>query len=153
MWLRTPLDIETRNTATAAQAHSEGRREGWAATLCTRKHRPRGHTRRYGRLYPRTSSETVGFCLYCLYGCHRAALVRHCIPRGVDVETLHADVCTHLDLFRAERSATPGAECAAEAIQVPVYASLTDRQLRHVAPVVRSALLTQQMSARSDSGA
>ncbi|HEY3384801.1 MAG TPA: aminotransferase class I/II-fold pyridoxal phosphate-dependent enzyme [Vicinamibacterales bacterium] len=77
---------------------------------------------------------------YCLYGPARDGLVRHCIRRGVDVETLHVDVCTRLDLFERERVAAPGADRAAQAIQVPVYASLTDRQLRRVTKVVRRAI-------------
>jgi perosamine synthetase len=77
---------------------------------------------------------------YCLYGPDRDGLVRDCIRRGVDTETLHVDVCTRLDLFGAERSEAPGADRAAQVIQVPVYASLTDQQLRRVMRVVREAL-------------
>lgn len=77
---------------------------------------------------------------YCLYGPSRDALVRDCIRRGIDIETLHVDVCTGLDLFEAERSPAPGADRAAQAIQVPVHASLTDRQVRRVTRVVRDAL-------------
>jgi dTDP-4-amino-4,6-dideoxygalactose transaminase len=60
--------------------------------------------------------------------------------RGVDVEMRHVDVCPQLDLFAAERIPAPGAERAARAIQVPVHASLTDRQMRRVTAVVRKAL-------------
>jgi Predicted pyridoxal phosphate-dependent enzyme apparently involved in regulation of cell wall biogenesis len=84
---------------------------------------------------------------YCLYGPARDALVRDCIRRGVDIETLHVDVCTQLDLFAAERGSAPGADRAAQAIQVPVYASLTDRQLRRVMKVVREALTSRLQAA------
>lgn len=77
---------------------------------------------------------------YCLIGSDRDGLVRACIRRGVDIETLHVDVCTRLDLFGAERSEAPGADRAAQAIQVPVYASLTDRQVRRVVKVVRETM-------------
>jgi len=56
-------------------------------------------------------------------------------------------VCTQLDLFAAERGSAPGADRAAQAIQVPVYASLTDRQLRRVMKVVREALTSRLQAA------
>jgi len=77
---------------------------------------------------------------YCLSGPSRGQLVRAAIRRGVDLGTVHADVCTRLDLFAAERTPAPGADRAREAVQVPVYASLTDAQLRRVAKTVRRAL-------------
>ncbi len=77
---------------------------------------------------------------YCLEVPKRAELVRRCMRRGVDVEMRHVDVCPQLDLFAAERTPALCAERAARAIQVPVHASLTDRQMRRVTGVVRSAL-------------
>jgi dTDP-4-amino-4,6-dideoxygalactose transaminase len=77
---------------------------------------------------------------YCLDVPRRAELVRRCMRRGVDVEMLHVDVCPALELFSSERVAAPAAERAARAVQVPVYASLTDRQMRRVTSVVRNAL-------------
>jgi perosamine synthetase len=78
---------------------------------------------------------------YCLFAPARDALVRDCIRRGVDIDMQHVDVCPRLDLFAAERIPAPGADRAAQAVQVPVYASLSDRQLRRVTKVVRGALL------------
>jgi perosamine synthetase len=77
---------------------------------------------------------------YCVSAPNRQAVVRRCLRGGVDVQIHEADVCPRLDLFAAERTATPGADLAAQAIQVPVYASLNDRQMRKVASVVRAAL-------------
>ncbi len=77
---------------------------------------------------------------YCVEVPKRAQLVRSCMRRGVDVEMRHVDVCPQLDLFAAERIPAPGAERAARAVQVPVHASLTDRQMRRVTGVVRKAL-------------
>jgi hypothetical protein len=66
--------------------------------------------------------------------------VRRCIRRGVDIETLHVDVCTRLPLFAdLHPEPAPGAERAANAVQVPVYASLTDTQVRRVATTVKRA--------------
>jgi hypothetical protein len=59
---------------------------------------------------------------------------------GIDVEVLHMDVCTRLPLFRESAAAAPGADRAAEAVQLPVYASLTDEDIARVAPVARSIL-------------
>ncbi len=72
-----------------------------------------------------------------------AALVRRCIRRGVDVQLHEADVCPRLELFAAERVECPGADRAAEAIQVPVHASLNDPQMRRITRVVRDALASR----------
>jgi perosamine synthetase len=80
---------------------------------------------------------------YCVYGPQRDDLVVRCVRRGVDIETLHVDVCGDLALFagaRVEPPGAPGARRAAEAMQIPVYASLTDEQAERVARVVRDVL-------------
>jgi dTDP-4-amino-4,6-dideoxygalactose transaminase len=81
---------------------------------------------------------------YCVYVPDRDELVRRCIRRGVDIETLHVDVCTRLPLFAdLHPEPAPGAEQAANAVQVPVYASLTDTQVRRVATTVKRAVPTR----------
>jgi perosamine synthetase len=82
------------------------------------------------------------FYQYCAYVPTRDAVVDQCLRRGVDIESLHVDVCTELDLFRASASATPGARMASHTVQIPVYESLTDDQLERVAGVVRDAVLS-----------
>jgi dTDP-4-amino-4,6-dideoxygalactose transaminase len=78
---------------------------------------------------------------YCAYVPDRDDLVRRCIRRGVDIETLHVDVCTRLPLFAdLTPPAAPGADRAAGVVQVPVYASLTDAQVRRVAKTVKRAV-------------
>ena len=60
-----------------------------------------------------------------------------------DGETLHVDVCSDIDLFEAtpvEPPGAPGAHRASGAMQVPVYATLTDEQAARVARVVRGVL-------------
>ena len=69
----------------------------------------------------------------------RDAVVKQCIRRGVDVETLHVDVCTRVPLF-GERPLAPGAERAATSIQLPVYSSLSMEDVGRVASVVRDAV-------------
>jgi len=80
---------------------------------------------------------------YCVYGPKRDELVVRCVRRGVDIETLHVDVCSELDLFagsRVEPPGAPGATRAAGAMQIPVYSTLTDEQAARVARVVRGVL-------------
>jgi len=80
---------------------------------------------------------------YCVYGPQRDELVVKCVRRGIDIETLHVDVCTDLELFAESRvvpPGAPGAHRAAGAMQIPVYASLTDDQAARVARVVRGVL-------------
>ena len=80
---------------------------------------------------------------YCVYGPQRDELVVRCVRRGVDIETLHVDVCSDLDLFAGapvEPSGAPGARRAAGAMQIPVYSTLTDQQAARVATVVRTVL-------------
>lgn len=77
---------------------------------------------------------------YCIYPRDRDQFVRRRIRRGIDVEMLHVDVCPSLPLFGDCRLAAPGAERAAEAVQLPVYVGLSDRQMQWIARQVRRAL-------------
>ena len=73
----------------------------------------------------------------------RDELVVRCVRRGVDIETLHVDVCSDMELFagtRVEPEGAPGARTAAGAMQLPVYSTLTDQQAARVAKVVRGVL-------------
>jgi len=80
------------------------------------------------------------FYQYGIYVAQRDEVVRRCLRRGVDVETLHVDVCTRLALFGGGHAATPGADKAATAIQLPVYSSLSNDGVRRVATVVREVV-------------
>ena len=84
---------------------------------------------------------------YCVYGPQRDELVVRCVRRGIDIETLHVDVCSDLDLFagaRVEPPGTPGAARASSAMQIPVYATLTDSQVERVARVVGGVLASSR---------
>ena len=77
------------------------------------------------------------FYQYCIYADNRDSVVRRALRRGVDLESLHVDLCSSLPLFAScRRDRTPGADHAAEAIQVPVYASLTDAECERVIDVL-----------------
>lgn len=80
---------------------------------------------------------------YCVYGPDsrsRDELVVRCVRRGIDIETLHVDVPPDMPLFEGAKAERDGARRAAQAIQIPVYSSLTEKQLRRVAGVVRDVL-------------
>jgi dTDP-4-amino-4,6-dideoxygalactose transaminase len=80
---------------------------------------------------------------YCVYGPQRDELVVRCVRRGIDIETLHVDVCSDMEIFADETvvpPGAPGARRAATAMQLPVYSTLTDEQAARVARVVRGVL-------------
>ena len=81
------------------------------------------------------------FYQYALYAENRDEVVKQCIRRGIDVETLHVDVCTRLDLFGGGHRPMPGAERAAAAIQVPVHAALSDEDIARIARTLRESTL------------
>jgi dTDP-4-amino-4,6-dideoxygalactose transaminase len=79
---------------------------------------------------------------YCVYGpprLDRDELVVRCVRRGVDIETLHVDVPPDMELFAGATAEADGARRASQAIQVPVYASLSEAQVNRVAAVIRDA--------------
>jgi dTDP-4-amino-4,6-dideoxygalactose transaminase len=87
---------------------------------------------------------------YCVYGAEgrdRDDLVVRCVRRGIDIETLHVDVPPDMELFRGVKAEAEGARRASQAIQIPVYPSLTDEQLARVARVVRDVLTQTAESA------
>ena len=80
---------------------------------------------------------------YCVYASQRDELVVRCVKRGIDIETLHVDVCSDMDLFAGETvvpEGAPGARRAAGAMQIPVYSTLSNAQAARVARVVRGVL-------------
>jgi perosamine synthetase len=91
-------------------------------------------------VYPPVSPEdrTHVYYQYCLYLDDRDRVVRSAIRRGLDIETLHVDVCTRLELFREFWTPAPGADRAAEAVQLPVYASLSEDQTRWISRTIKS---------------
>jgi dTDP-4-amino-4,6-dideoxygalactose transaminase len=113
-------------------------------------------TRRHARVMDRALGDLPGITVpqvppkcthvyyqYCVYGPQRDELVVKCVRRGIDIETLHVDVCPELEMFaetRVEPAGAPGAVRAAGAMQIPVYSTLNDAQVDRVAKVVRSVL-------------
>jgi perosamine synthetase len=82
---------------------------------------------------------THAYYQYCAYVPDRDATVLRSLKQGVDLETLHVDVCAHLDLFEAYACPTPGADATQQAVQIPIYESLSAADVERVADVVRGA--------------
>jgi dTDP-4-amino-4,6-dideoxygalactose transaminase len=93
------------------------------------------------------SDRTHTFYQYCAYVPDRDGVVDRCLRRGVDLETLHVDVCPALSLFEGPHAPAPGAEATTQTVQIPVYESLTDDLLDRVALVTREAVLAGARSA------
>jgi perosamine synthetase len=114
-------------------------------TAATRRHAARMSDRLAGVPGIRTptvpSDRTHAYYQYCAYVPDRDAVVDRCLRRGVDLETLHVDICSELPLFGANRLQTPGAHETTATVQIPVYESLTDEALDRVAAVTRDAVL------------
>jgi len=115
-------------------------------------------TRRHARMLDEVLSEAPGVTLpqappdrthvyyqYCVYVPNGDSIVKRCIRRGVDVAPMHVDVCTKMELFGGNGKSMPGAEKASTAVQVPVYESLSDREVERVGLLVRKQL--QRLSA------
>jgi dTDP-4-amino-4,6-dideoxygalactose transaminase len=79
---------------------------------------------------------------YCAYVPSRDAVVDACLRRGVDLETLHVDVCPDLELFGSPpgRARAAGARQTTATVQIPIYESLSEHQLTCVAAAVRDAV-------------
>jgi len=79
---------------------------------------------------------------YCAYVPSRDSVVDACLRRGIDLETLHVDVCPDLELFGppSGRANTPGARQTTATVQIPIYESLSEQQLTAVAASVSEAV-------------
>jgi len=76
---------------------------------------------------------------YCIRAEDPAALKRHAIRSGVDVEIMHVDICNNLELFEDSKTNCPAAEATEHTLQLPVYASLTEMDLERIIRVIREA--------------
>jgi dTDP-4-amino-4,6-dideoxygalactose transaminase len=103
----------------------------WTARTVRHAARVTASIRQVSRLAPPAAPDdrTHVYYQYAVRCDNRDDLVWRAIRHGLDIETLHVDVCSSLDLFGEARRSAPGAERAATTIQVPVHASLSDRQV------------------------
>lgn len=136
-----PPDYQERYSNAQAAVGVEALRclDTW--TAATQAHAARLDERLAGepgvRRPARPGDRTHVFYQYCAYVADRDGVARRALRRGIDIETLHVDVCTDLALFRdSPRDRCPGATQAAQAVQLPVYASLTDRDIDRIGNVI-----------------
>jgi dTDP-4-amino-4,6-dideoxygalactose transaminase len=139
-------------------AHYRGRFSNVQAALglAGLRHLPEfiDRTRRHARILDEVLGDVPGVSIprvpperthvyyqYCAYVPDSGTIVKRCIRRGVDVAPMHVDVCTKMELFNWQGPPAPSAEHAATAVQVPVYESLTDDEIRRV-----GRLLKEQVS-------
>jgi len=105
-----------------------------------------------GITIPQTPPEqTHVYYQYCAYVPNNETLVKRCIRRGVDVAPMHVDVCTRMALFGWNGPAAQGAEKASTAVQLPVYESLSDREIERVGRLVRQQVARLLMNSRRHS--
>lgn len=78
---------------------------------------------------------------YCAYVPQSGTIVKQCIRRGIDVAPMHVDVCTRMELFGWSGPAAAGADQAATAVQLPVFESLSDREVERVGRLVREKVM------------
>ncbi|HEV8129927.1 MAG TPA: aminotransferase class I/II-fold pyridoxal phosphate-dependent enzyme [Acidobacteriota bacterium] len=76
---------------------------------------------------------------YCIRVSDPATLRHRAIRRGVDVEIMHVDICTRLELFAPYSSRCPGAESTEGCLQLPVYSGLRPEDVERILRVVREA--------------
>lgn len=142
-----PADYRERmsNVQAAIGLEALSRLDAW--TVATQRHAARMSERLINlpgvRVPAVPGDRTHAFYQYCAYVPDRDAIVDRCLRRGVDLETLHVDVCSELPLFDASRVVAPGARASTATVQIPVYESLTDEQIDRVADVTRDAILAQ----------
>ncbi len=74
---------------------------------------------------------------YCIYTSDPRRTSRWAVRRGVDLETMHVDVCSDLPLFRIFATPCPGAEATKAALQLPVYSRLRSSDVDRVLHVMR----------------
>jgi dTDP-4-amino-4,6-dideoxygalactose transaminase len=95
---------------------------------------------------PRLQPETEHvFYQYCVYTSNPNRVARMAARRGVDVETMHVDVCCNLPLFKEFAAHCPGAEATERALQLPVYSRLRPSDVDRVLSVVRRSMNELQL--------
>jgi perosamine synthetase len=80
------------------------------------------------------------FYQYCIRAADPDLLKVRSIRSGLDVEIMHVDICNVLDVFEQFKADCPVAEGTARTLQLPVYASLTDKDVKRIIKVIREAV-------------
>jgi dTDP-4-amino-4,6-dideoxygalactose transaminase len=94
---------------------------------------------------PRTLPDTEAvYYQYCIRAADPDFLKHRAIRSGLDVEIMHVDICNVLDLFAEFRKSCPAAEATEHTLQLPVYASLTDKDLTRIIDIIRSVKFSRR---------
>jgi dTDP-4-amino-4,6-dideoxygalactose transaminase len=138
----SPLPMEYRERYSNVQAtiglESIKRLSHWTACTQANAGRVTNVLRSVGgiRVPEVPPDRTHAYYQLCAYLPKRDAAVFACLKRGVDLETLHVDVCPHMEIFGGSTTPVPGADATTAAVQIPIYESLSSAQLERVASVV-----------------
>jgi dTDP-4-amino-4,6-dideoxygalactose transaminase len=90
---------------------------------------------------PATPPETESvYYQYCIRAADPDLLKHRAIRSGVDVEIMHVDICNVLDVFHEFKTKCPEAEGTEHTLQLPVYASLKEKDLDRIIRVIREAV-------------
>ncbi len=87
---------------------------------------------------PPSETESV-YYQYCIRAVDPDTLKHRAIRSGVDVEIMHVDICNVLDVFEPFKTNCPVALGTEHTLQIPVYASLTEKDLDRIIAVIREA--------------
>jgi dTDP-4-amino-4,6-dideoxygalactose transaminase len=99
---------------------------------------------------PVTPVETESvYYQYCIRAADPALLKHRAIRSGLDVEIMHVDICNVLDVFEESKTSCPNAEATDHTLQLPVYASLTKRDLSRIIDVIRLEELSRSRGRRN----
>jgi dTDP-4-amino-4,6-dideoxygalactose transaminase len=82
------------------------------------------------------------FYQYCIRASNPAELSRRAIRRGIDIEIMHVDICSKLDLFKEFAADCPVAESTENTLQLPVYARLKRDEVNRILKVIRASAMT-----------
>jgi dTDP-4-amino-4,6-dideoxygalactose transaminase len=75
---------------------------------------------------------------YCIRTSDPATLSRRAIRQGIDIEIMHVDVCSKLDIFTESKCVCPVAEGTEQTLQLPVYSRLQNDDLDRILDVIRT---------------
>jgi dTDP-4-amino-4,6-dideoxygalactose transaminase len=74
---------------------------------------------------------------YCIRTSDPITLSHRAIRRGIDMEIMHVDICTRLELFAPYASPCPNAESTEGTLQLPVYSGLRPKDVHRILRVIQ----------------
>jgi perosamine synthetase len=86
---------------------------------------------------------------YCIRVADPDLLKHRAIRAGVDVEIMHVDICNMLEVFAEFKTKCPIAEATEHTLQLPVYASLKEKDLDRIIAVIRELPILEESCERS----